>query len=223
MSSRNPILAITLGTLGMSGCLGGFPAPPPGIKTSPRAILTGVIVRPHQEIKSSYFHRYKVKFNLDKVPKEFDALIGPYPYNVSPLPDFVAQYRNPIPRIYLASGYVYEAGECPSAETDLVDATAHGTNATMITQVDGTTHRVFLIRKTGTEQATVTLKGVSPTVQIVMNANTTTSDQYVEALPGAPPTLSGPFNVAGSSQSGFVTEVKLFAGEAALIDASTPP
>ncbi|HKQ49587.1 MAG TPA: hypothetical protein VJZ71_16055 [Phycisphaerae bacterium] len=223
MSGRNATLALTLGMLGMVGCLGGFPPPPPGIKTSPRAILTGVIVRPHQEIKSNYFHRYKVKFNLDKVPSEFDALIGPYPYNVSPLPDFVAQYRNPIPRIYIASGYVYEAGECPSAETDLVDATAHGSNATMITQVDGAIHRVFLVRKiTGTEQATVTLKGVSPTVQIIMNASTTMADQYVEAmLPG--PTLTGPHNVAGSGQAGFVADVKAFAGEAALIDASTPP
>lgn len=225
------LVSVTLvaAAFGVCGCVDAS-KPPPYHFVEPihaRAILLETVVRPNQELRSKNFQRLQVRFHQTGRSLFYDVLIGPYPYNVTPpavVPDAVAKYVNAIPRFILMDGWICMAGECPYVEAELVDATAHGSNATIVTQVDGTIERVFLLRRTGNEWATVTLKGqpVNPDTQKIWRADV---DRYVEAFPGTPPTLSNPLPVASAPPAirEFVNDMNTFMSEAGMVDAKPLP
>jgi len=211
----------------MGGCI--YPPPPYEFveATNPRAILLETVIRPNEEIRSKNFQRLEVRFRKNRIPYKYEVLIGPFPYKVIPpavVPDAVARYRNLIPLFSLEQGWICLAGECPYAETELVIATGHGSNVTMVVWIDGTTHRVFLLRRTGREVATVTLKG-QPINSDTRKEWTADVDRFVEAYPGAPPTLTAPLAVSSAAPEirQFVADMNQFMAEVGMTDAPPLP
>lgn len=189
MKSRMVAVTLLLGSLGMCGC---FSEDYLTGNTKYRAIRMDTLLRKEENIGSKHIERLEVRYkNKYGGKRKFDALIGPYPYTgaVSPAE---AWYNNPVGRIVSGAGWVYAYGECPYVETTLVEATAHGSNAAIISQIDGAKHRIYLLNITGHEVATVTKVGFAP---VSWNASQFTGHSYVEAQ--AVGDLSPPAPVSG--------------------------
>ena len=194
MKSRLIVATAVLGGLGTgAGCQGDYLTG----NTKYRAIRMDTLLRKEENIGSKHIERLEVRYkNKYGGKRKYDVLIGPYPYTgaVSPAE---AWYNNPVGRIVSGAGWVYAYGECPYVETTLVEATAHGSNAAIISQIDGAKHRIFLLNVSGSEVATVTPVGGNP---FSWNASAFPGDDsFVVAQPGQP--LAGPYGVNGAGNA----------------------
>jgi hypothetical protein len=190
-----------------------------------RAIRLETMLRPGPKIETKHIERLEVRFKKRNGSKgKFDVLMGPYPFN-DPSAEAKAKYKNPIGRMVCEAGWIYASGECPYVETNLVEATAHGT--TIIVQIDSTTpgttiHRVYLLNASGQEKVKVTPRnepGVPPPPPpISWNASDyPDDDSYLDVYPGIPATpgnpgtpitVSGPYALpSGNPNFGFVEYV----------------
>jgi hypothetical protein len=205
MKSGMVVAIAALGALAMGGCA----KPKPGSlyayqqkNTKYRALHTETMMRPDQKIVTKNIEKVQVRFKDDwGFKRKYDALIGPNPNEV----EAVAIYKNPIGRWAAEAGWIYASGECPYVETTLVEATAHGTEVTIIVQIEGTKHRVYLLNISGGEWVEFrSPPGVGPWVPWYASEFSSDDYSYIE-VDSAPP-HTGPFGANGAL-TGFVNYV----------------
>ena len=168
MNSRMVVAIAALGALAMGGCA----KPKPGDLakqqdkyTKYRAIHKETMLRPGPKIVTKNIERLEVRYKGKYgFKREYDALVGPNPDEV----EAIASYKNPAGRMVAEAGWIYASGECPYVETTLVEATAHGTDVTIIVQIDmdsagNPIHRVYLLNISGSEWAEVRIPPQSGT------------------------------------------------------------
>ncbi len=199
----------------------GCAAPPPvldSVKEHPRALITGILLRPGEEIRTRNIFRGQIRYRMGNRDKYVDMLLGPYPYTAA-VTDAVAWYDNPVPRVFCEAGWCLLAGDWPLAQSALVDATADG--CTIILQIDGPIHRVYLLRKTGRETGTVTLRA-NDSIKQVWVAD---QDRYVQVDPVIPNVITppAPVSTAAVPIQNFVAYVKARASEAEVREADPLP
>lgn len=188
-------------------------------RKGPRAIVTDVMLLPKEMLVSKNFQRVQV-FKEASYDLAFDSLIGPHPYTGSSIPDARAWFEHSEPRIHLEAGWVYAAGDCPYVEGGLVDATAHGSRATIIVWINESNGDVytFLLNKTGSEWAKVSLRS-DPSKNKQWDFKPPHNNESVRVVIFHPPaTFDEPQPIDGPLQS-FVADVKGFAADVKILDA----
>jgi len=200
---------------GASGCIGKSKDGGMIGISKPRALLTGVLLRPGEEITTKQILRVHVRYKKDGINKAYNALFGPEPFKIV-TPEAKAEYRNLAPTWFLKSGWVWLVGDCPLVETDAVSASGDGT--TMIAQIDGNIHRFYLLSVSGKESCTVKFKA-NPAIMRTFSAPR--EHMYVDADTNAN-TISAPQTVSGAAQpiKDFVDYVIGRAGDADILTGS---
>ncbi len=218
MKTRMNFLSLSAFVIIWSGCVTESFGPHDLDRKSSRAIVTDVMLRPMEKLESTNFQRVQV-FKTASRDLAFDALIGPHPYVGDPVPPAKAKFLHSEPRVALEAGWVYAAGDCPYVEGGLVDATAGGSRATMIVWINEVNNDVylFLLKKTGTEWAKVTLRSdPSKFKQWDFKYPYNNVERFVVFHP--PNTFDDPQTISGPTRT-LVDDIMGFAADANILDA----
>lgn len=143
--------------------------------TNPRAHTDRMILVPGVEFSTNQILRTTVEYKKDGINRSFHALVGGYPAGATAR----AEYRNPVPRINMIEGWVYEAGEWPMGETEYIDISADG--CSVVIQVDGLVHRVFLLTTVYNAEVSVSPKNPAGHPPVDPTKWKATSEKYIEA------------------------------------------
>lgn len=151
-----------------------------------------------QVIETEHTIKITVRYMEGGTQKEAHALLGPNPGQ----PKGKGWFEQSTLTFWLVTGWVY-LSNWPMAETDRVTAGAEGT--TMVVQIDGSTHRVYLPWKDAGSTVTVTLKDSGKPPKVLTNAGDYTQHSLGSA------DLTDPAAVPPGPIADFLADVKTMA------------